>query len=79
MKLYTEKQLERAMDLYKRNVSKNRIVKSLTPIELPSDEDIHIEAKIKKDNIKKLLFDRASFEFGAMWMRDKIGGDNEQQ
>ena len=40
MKLYTEEQLERAIDLAKRNVSKNRIVESLTPIELPSDEEI---------------------------------------
>jgi hypothetical protein len=40
VKLYTEEQVERAIDLAKRNVSKNRIVESLTPIELPSDEEI---------------------------------------
>jgi len=48
------------------------IIESVTPIELPSDEEIYIEAQNKKDNIKKLPFDSVSFQFGAMWLRDKI-------
>ena len=40
MKLYTEEQLERAMDLANRNVNKKSIIESLTPIELPSNEEI---------------------------------------
>jgi len=46
-------------------------------IELPSEEEIYIEAQIKKDNIKKLPFDSASFIFGAMWLKDKIQGGNK--
>jgi hypothetical protein len=44
MKLYTEEQ-GTTIDLAKINVSKNRILESLTPIEIPSDEEIenHIE------------------------------------
>jgi hypothetical protein len=54
-----------------------RCFENLTPIELPSDEDIYNEAQIKKDNIKLLTFDMASFQFGAMWLKDKIQGGNK--
>jgi hypothetical protein len=70
MKLYTEKQLERAMDLYKRNVSKNRIVESLTPIELPTDEEI--ENYARQSGLVHPFISR-----GAKWMRDKIQGGNK--
>jgi hypothetical protein len=81
MKLYTEEQVKNAIQMaakhrYLFESEENKIINLLSPIELPSEEEIYIEAKSKKDNIKKLPFDSASFQFGAMWMRDKIqGGD----
>jgi len=73
MKLYTEEQVKDMLNGYGN-------FEDITPIELPSDEDIYNEAQIKKDNIKLLTFDMASFQFGALWLRDKIqGGNNEQQ
>jgi hypothetical protein len=70
MKLYTEEQVKDMLNGYGN-------FEDITPIELPSDEDIYNEAQIKKDNIKKLPFDSASFQFGAMWLKDKIQGGNK--
>jgi hypothetical protein len=91
MKLYTEEQILNAYynGWHYRSVSfvngevgkfqfyRDVFINSLTPIELPSDEEIYIEAQSKKDNIKKLPFDSASFQFGAMWLKDKIQGGNK--
>jgi hypothetical protein len=82
MKLYTEEQVKNAIQMaakhrYLFESEENEIINLLSPIELPSDEEIYIEAQIKKDNIKKLPFDSASFQFGAMWLRDKIQGGNK--
>jgi hypothetical protein len=70
MKLYTEEQVKDMLNGYGN-------FEDITPIELPSDEDIYNEAQSKKDNIKKLPFDSASFQFGAMWLKDKIQGGNK--
>jgi hypothetical protein len=70
MKLYTEEQVKDMLNGYGN-------FEDITPIELPSDEDIYNEAQIKKDNIKLLTFDMASFQFGALWLRDKIQGGNK--
>jgi hypothetical protein len=84
MKLYTEEQVKNAIQMaakhrYLFESEENEIINLLSPIELPSEEEIYIEAKSKRDNIKKLPFDSASFIFGAMWLKDKIqGGNNEQ-
>lgn len=68
-------------------------LKSITPIKLPSDKEIDRESEvlypininkggsmwmpsrydIDKNNRQEGFFD------GAKWMRDKIGGNNEQQ
>jgi hypothetical protein len=81
IKLYTKEQIVNATNKVFIEATTfedvNQIVRNLTPIELPSDEAIYIEAQNKRDNIKKLPFDSASFQFGAIWMRDKIGGNNE--
>ena len=71
MKLYTEEQLDRAMDLAKKNVSKNRIIESLTPIELPSDEEIDDELQLCRSDYQN------GCNYGAKWMRDKIQGGNK--
>jgi hypothetical protein len=79
MKLYTEEQVREAMGFARghHRMSDTQFIDTLTPIELPSDEEIYIEAQSKKDNIKKLPFDSASFQFGAMWLKDKIQGGNK--
>ena len=67
MKLYTEEELRK--HLYNHS---DEFFEKLTPIELPSDEEIQKES-LQSD------FDY-TFRWGAKWMRDKIqGGNNEQQ
>ena len=104
MKLYTEEQLRKAIELarliqekgsvedsfdvesisglseictygWSERYSTDEISEQLTPIELPSDEEIGKEMEfdwLDRDDIAYLG--------GAKWMRDKIqGGNNEQQ
>ena len=85
MKLYTEEQVRKAINdgsLYSyingdfefKN-SEDDIINALTPIELPSDEEIGQEFKHSSENWEV----RQALEVGAKWMRDKIqGGNNEQ-
>lgn len=87
IKLYTEEQLIKAIKLAQEcesdcggvyfGYTETEVLGELTPIEIPSDEEIWNEAQIKKDNIKLLPFDTASFQFGALWLRDKIQGGNK--
>jgi hypothetical protein len=52
-------------------------LKNITPIEIPSDEDIEDES-LEENNDD--LSPAEEFQAGAKWMRDKIqGGNNEQQ
>jgi hypothetical protein len=78
MKLYTEEQLARAMDLAKKNVSKNRIIESLTPIELPSDEEIQNKGECVFNNAGHNIYNHyntiPSWVEGAQWLRDEILG-----
>lgn len=82
MKLYTENQVKQMLevcrdsDLYEHILTFEDILKTETPIELPSDKEIK-DASIKYYVNKSACF---YFEIGAKWMRDKIqGGNNEQQ
>lgn len=83
MKLYTEEQVMNLFEKFQTHlpfhyeILVKEHMKHLTHIELPSDEEIYIEAQVKKDNIKILPFDTASFQFGALWLRDKIQGGNK--
>ena len=91
-KLYTESEVRKAIELSRDTHQEGRpymerdeydysideVVDLLTPIELPSDEEI------LKNAIKPLhgLMDEwdKGFLFGAKWMHFKIqGGNNEQQ
>ena len=62
-------------------------LKDKSPIELPSDEEIeaHVEddfinaIEIHKYSEEAQLLMKAMCKAGAKWMRDKIGGNNEQQ
>lgn len=89
-KLYTEEQLRKAIDLsYSYGLAKpnsgrlsdipnvqNKIIETLTPIQLPTDEEI---GKGRDENIsideKDMWSERFFFTIGARWMRDKIGGN----
>jgi hypothetical protein len=67
MKLYTEEELRK--HLYNHS---DEFFEKLTPIELPSDEEI------QKESLKSDF--EYTFRNGAKWMRDKIqGGNNEQR
>ena len=91
MKLYTEEQVLRMLevcrdsDLYEHILTFEDILKTETPIELPSDEEV--EQYIKSFPYTKHLDDGqyndgviVGAELAIQWMRDKIqGGNNEQQ
>ena len=73
MKLYTEEQVKMAIQMadkynYLITLEECGILNQLTPIELPSDEEIK-DASIKYYVNKSACF---YFEIGAKWMRDKI-------
>jgi hypothetical protein len=78
MKLYTEEQVRKMLevcilsDKYPDVLTLNDVVKTQTPIQLPSDEEIYEQAKSQSTFAP-------SFIYGAEWMRNKIiGGKNER-
>jgi hypothetical protein len=78
MKLYTEEELLKAM-AYARSydanwvITENEILKLITPIELPSDEEISIQASNRHygTNFKYV------YASGAKWMREQILNQNK--
>jgi len=77
MKLYTEADLKKVISIYSEEykTSTDEIFKelNLTPIELPTDEEIDEKAfQVPYDNTKD--FYDLQFIKGAKWMRDKIQG-----
>ena len=81
MKLYTEEQVKKAIEIaqkcdhdcggvYFDYGTTDGILQQLTPIELPSDEEID-----KADNEERIN-QHYAFMRGAIWMRDKIQGGN---
>ena len=69
MKLYTEEQVNKAMLLYLQGYPRIKIfAEHITPIELPSDEEI------QNGYDPKTMYDLGYLD-GAKWMRDKIGGN----
>ena len=79
MKLYTEEQLRTAIEMAREGImSKDNIIGSLNfmkpPIELPSDEEIK-----KEMEFDWLDPDDVAYLGGAIWMRDKIQGSNNEQ
>ena len=74
MKLYTEEQVKHAIQMARASQNlfttpfiydKYEILEQLTPIELPSDEEIYEQGKTQSTFAP-------SFIYGAEWMRDKI-------
>jgi hypothetical protein len=85
MKLYTEEQLVNTIEAIREYIKNypekfyesmiEKHLKNLTPIQLPSDEEIWDKADEELSGVRHYAFMR-----GAKWMRDKIqGGNNEQQ
>ena len=80
-KLYTKLQVSEAITLARlTDDSTGDIFKQLTPIELPSDEEINNDAKSYHEK-NKLKSDYPhcpySFKDGAKWLRDKILTQNK--
>lgn len=82
MKLYTEQQLETAiMTAYISTMHKPieievvyyGLMNELTPIELPSDDEIQDESEKYYDNNAAKAHDYY-FKLGAKWLREKIQG-----
>jgi hypothetical protein len=73
MKLYTEEQVKTMLiktDKFT-PLHIDHLMDEITPIELPSDEEID-KADNEKDRSKHYAFMR-----GAIWMRNKIQGGNK--
>jgi hypothetical protein len=82
MKLYTEDQvIQMTQGAFTAGQNHNTFIfgevyKNITPIELPSDEQIDKEAfQVPYDNTRG--FYDLQFIKGAKWMRDKIEGGNK--
>jgi hypothetical protein len=68
MKLYTEEQVKKMLDLARFTYnSEDKILLSQTPIELPSNEEIDKEIEWLDNPLERL-----NFKAGIRWMRDKI-------
>jgi hypothetical protein len=80
MKLYTEEQV-RMLDINCGNSTLDEVIGCLTPIELPSDEEIWEEGKLVFSEKGKTIYTHyntvPSWSDGAKWMRDKIQGGNK--
>ena len=88
MKLYTEEQVRQsfiagmefiAVDPLKYEQDANEYMNSLTPIELPSDEEI--KEYLKKTHTKAVnplnVYYKTGFESGAIWMKEQILNQNK--
>jgi hypothetical protein len=81
MKLYTEEQVNLAMRLMVEDrATFKQILELLTPIELPSNEEI--EAYLEKTHTKAVntpnVYYRTGFEKGAKWMKEQILGKEDK-
>jgi hypothetical protein len=83
MKLYTEEDLKRAikkaylgsMTPFSFGQVKNQILEKLTPIELPSDDELGKEGLKQWGNVHSVGV--VGWIDGARWMRNKIQGGNK--
>ena len=74
MKLYTEEQVREIINLSRESYGydgykfdEDEILKQLTPIELPSDEEIRMQTQFAADG----------FYWGAKWMKEQILNQNK--
>jgi hypothetical protein len=71
MILYTEEEVRKAIELSDGR-SIDEVLAGLTPIQLPSDEEIISENQLSEFNSEDVAYYQ-----GAKWMRDKIEGGNK--
>ena len=86
MKLYTEKQVKYIYNCYDFNLDQDggqiidenkhfeQCIKTLTPIELPSDEEIDNEFAPANEPINEVTY---MFIEGAKWMKEQILNQNK--
>ena len=83
MKLYTEYEIYKAFRLLVSKQFLEGTIDGMKSIELPSDEEIWNEGKLVFSEKGKTIYTHyntvPSWSDGAKWMRDKIGGNNEQE
>ena len=78
VKLYTKEQVKEMFEQFQTHlpfyyeILLQEHMNKLTPIELPSDEEISEEVKFYDERWEI----RQAIEFGAKWMRDKIQGNH---
>jgi hypothetical protein len=89
MKLFTEEQMHSVIllalgrhGIYIPNKHYQDLIDLITPIEIPSDEEIQKESKFKSNhsNPQAVQFNPALnivWVEGAIWMRNKIQGGNK--
>lgn len=72
MKLYTEEQVKKALDFFITDeFNKGKIIETLAPIELPSDDDIDKNTPILIESDYKIGF-MYGWEEGAKWVLEQI-------
>ena len=75
MKLYTTEEIRKFFtEKYDEGLSIDELIEILTPIQIPSDEEIE-DASLEENNDD--LSPAEEFQSGAKWMRDKIQGGNK--
>jgi hypothetical protein len=80
MKLYTEEQVRQMLevcilsDKYPDVLTLNDVLKTQTPIELPSDEEVMQEIQFDEFDPEDRIY-----LAGINWMRDKIQGGNNDK
>ena len=75
MKLYTEEQVRQALKYFldsSKIWQEDKIIESLNPIELPSDEEIEKEAPFSSSTFGFEQGQYQGFLLGAKWIKDKI-------
>jgi hypothetical protein len=84
MILYTEEEVRKAIELSDGR-SIDEVLAGLTPIQLPSDEEIKKMRKAYIEHVNTIVhadlerdgYLNVAFNQGAKWMRDKIQGGNK--
>jgi hypothetical protein len=80
MKLYTEEQVKKAISIAEYgDYECEQIIDELTPIELPSDEEIEESSPIVNINAHDYYFGhKDGFIEGAKWMKEQLLGKEDK-
>ena len=79
MKIYPESEVKKAMDLLLSPIRplKTQVLQHLTPIELPSDEEIENNAYTDRRVEDLEYHEQIGFERGALWLKEQILNQNK--